>query len=72
MALRGAQAQLDRETRRRLKAAPAAARPALPLLVAGGAMACPIPAGESGVDVHCLVGARFLAACGAVSKEPRA
>ena len=72
IALKGAQARLDAETRRRLKAAPAAARPALPLVDAGGAMACPILAGDHGIDVHSLVGARFLAACGAVSKEPRA
>jgi tRNA(Ile)-lysidine synthase len=72
VALKGAQARLDVETRRRLRAAPAAARPALPLVVdAGGRLACPLFAND-GIVVHSLVGARFSAACGAVSKEPRA
>ncbi|HEY3889336.1 MAG TPA: tRNA lysidine(34) synthetase TilS [Caulobacteraceae bacterium] len=73
IALRGAQARLDAATRRRLKAAPAAARPALPLVVdAGGGLACPMLADDDAIVVHSLVGARFSAACGAVSKEPRA
>ena len=73
VAVSGAQARLDAQTRRRLKAAPASARAALPLVLdADGALACPILAGDGAIDVHCLVGARFSAACGAVSKEPRA
>ena len=73
VAVRGAQARLDAQTRRRLRATPASARPALPLVLdAAGALACPILAGDDGVEVHCLIGARFSAACGAVSKEPRA
>jgi tRNA(Ile)-lysidine synthase len=72
MALKGAKSRLDAETRRRLKVAPAQARPALPLIVdADGGLTCPILAGDP-VGVRRLVGARFSAACGAVSKEPRA
>jgi tRNA(Ile)-lysidine synthase len=71
--LKGAQSRLDAEARRRLKAAPAEARPALPALVgATGALTCPILAGVDGVEAHCLVGARFSAACGAILREPRA
>ncbi len=72
VALRGAQARLDADTRHRLRAAPAAARPGLPLVVEGGGrLACPLFAND-GIAVHSLVAARFSAACGAVSKEPRA
>jgi tRNA(Ile)-lysidine synthase len=72
VALKGGQARLDPASRRRLKAVPAEARPALPLVVDAGGLTCPILAGETGIAVHCLIGARFSAACGAVSKEPRA
>ncbi len=73
VALGGAGARLDAEARRRLKAAPAEARPALPLVVdAAGALACPILAGEAAIVVKTLVGARFSAACGAILVEPRA
>jgi len=73
LALKGGQARLDAQTRRRLKAVPAQARPAIPVIAgADGGLACPILAGGKGIGVLCLVGARFSAACGAVSKELRA
>jgi len=71
--LRGAQSRLDDATLARLKAVPAEARPALPVIVDGaGAAVCPILAGVDGAWAHSLVGARFSAACGAILKEPRA
>ena len=74
VALKGLQARLSPEVRRRLKTAPATARPALPMIVdaAHGGLACPILAGEGGVEVRSLVGARYSAACGAIVREPRA
>jgi tRNA(Ile)-lysidine synthase len=73
VALKGLQARLSPDIRRRLRAAPAVARQALPLVVdARGSLACPILAGEGGVEVRSLVGARYSAACGAILKEPRA
>jgi len=72
LALKGVQARLDAETRRRLRSVPAQARPAIPLIAdAAGGLTCPILAGDH-VGVRRLVGARFSAACGAVSKEPPA
>lgn len=71
--LKGAQSRLDSAGRRRIKTAAAAARPAAPLVEdAGGRVVCPILAGADGIAVRSLVGDRFLAACGAVCREPRA
>ena len=73
IALKGSQAQLDTDSRRRLKTTPAAARPALPMIVdSSGVLGCPVLAGYEGIAVRSLVCARFSAASGAVSKEPRA
>ncbi len=72
LALKGLQARLAAADRERLKAAPAAARPALPALADPvGRLVCPILARPEGVEVRSLVAARFLGACGALSKEPR-
>jgi len=71
--LKGFQSRLDAESRRRLRAAPAEARPALPVIIdQTRPLACPILAGYGGVEAHCLVGARFSAACGAILREPPA
>jgi tRNA(Ile)-lysidine synthase len=74
VALKGLQARLSPEIRRRLKTMPATVRPALPLVVdANGGLACPILAGEGGgIEVRSLVAARYSAACGAIVREPRA
>ena len=73
VALKGLQARLSPEVRGRLRAAPAVARPALPMVVdAHGGLACPILAGEGGIAVRSLVGTRYSAACGDILKEPRA
>jgi tRNA(Ile)-lysidine synthase len=72
-ALKGAQARLEPSERQRLAAAPAAARPSLPVIAdPGGRLACPILAGEPAAGARSLAGMRFLAACGAISREPRA
>jgi tRNA(Ile)-lysidine synthase len=71
--LKGAQSRLDDASRRNLKAVPAEARPALPVVIdETGALACPILAGVEGDWAHSLVSARFSAACGAILREPRA
>ena len=67
--------RLDPARREALQALPAAVRAGLP--VVGGEVGCPILAGpilagESPVRIRSLVAARFLAACGAISKEPAA
>jgi tRNA(Ile)-lysidine synthase len=67
--------RLDPARREALQALPAAVRAGLP--VVGGEVGCPILAGpilagESPVRIRGLVAARFLAACGAISKEPAA
>ena len=69
--LAGVMAHLNPAQRLALKAVPAPARPALPLLIAAdGTLVCPILAGALEVSVATLVGPRFLGACGAISKEP--
>jgi tRNA(Ile)-lysidine synthase len=71
--LKGSQSRLDKDAQRRLKDGPAEARPALPVIIdETGALTCPILAGPPGIGAHCLVGARFSAACGAILREPRA
>jgi tRNA(Ile)-lysidine synthase len=70
-ALAGAIAKLDADQHRALRAVPAAARPGLPVLVRDEARPiCPILASTREVSVVSLVPARFLAGCGAISKEP--
>ncbi len=70
-ALEGCAARLDPAQRQRLKALPAAARPGLPMVFDNGAApVCPILAEGETVRMETLVHPRFLAACGAISKEP--
>jgi len=70
--LRGRQGRLGPAARRALSGLAAPARPALPAVEqVGEALSCPILAGDLRAAARCLVGERFLAACGAVWKEPR-
>jgi tRNA(Ile)-lysidine synthase len=69
-ALAGAAARLDPLQHKAFQALPAAARPGLPAIVHAGGLASPILAGVPHAGLRSLVGARFLAACGAISKEP--
>jgi tRNA(Ile)-lysidine synthase len=75
MALRGLAAGLSRVEREALKAVPAAARPALPVLVdAEGAVTCPILAGpglapHQAVRIEVLFLERFRAATGLIDQE---
>jgi tRNA(Ile)-lysidine synthase len=70
-ALAGAAAGLDQAQRDGLRAVPAPARPALPLVTGGEAPSfCPILVAKATVGARSLIAARFLAACGAISKEP--
>jgi tRNA(Ile)-lysidine synthase len=72
-ALKGRQSRLDPRERARIAAAPAAARAAAPVAAdETGRLFCPILAKSHGVEVRTLVGARFLAACSVISKEPSA
>jgi tRNA(Ile)-lysidine synthase len=69
--LKGSLSRLDAAAQRRLKDGPAEARPALPVIIdETGAVTCPILAGGGSALAHCLVGARFSAACGAILREP--
>ena len=69
--LAGHMADLDRGQRRTLRTVPAPARPGLPVVIDDdGQLTCPILADQPSVDVRSLVAARFLSACGAISKEP--
>jgi tRNA(Ile)-lysidine synthase len=69
-ALHGHAARLPRDERARLAALPAAVRPALPVVLGGGAPTCPILAQTaSPVRLTDLVRPRFLAACGAIAQE---
>ena len=70
-ALAGAIASLDKAQRRTVQALPAPVRPSLPAVTdSAGAPVSLILAGETSVEVRSLIAARFLAACGAISKEP--
>jgi len=75
MGLRGLVAGLPRAEREALKAVPAAARPALPVLVdAEGAVTCPILAGpglapHQAVRIEVLFLERFRAATGLIDQE---
>jgi len=69
-ALGGRGKQLVAAERRRLAAAPARARAALPLVQGpDGAWTCPILARGAGAEARSLAGERFLAACGARPRE---
>jgi tRNA(Ile)-lysidine synthase len=70
-ALAGAMAGLDKAHRRAVQALPALIRPSLPVVTSSAsAPACPILACDAPVRISALIAARFLAACGAISKEP--
>ena len=70
-ALKGLAAQLPADQRQRLKAVPAAARPALPATVdQSGAVSCPLLAGDPSVRARPLALERFAAAIGRVRGEP--
>ncbi len=69
-ALASGMSGLDKAQRQALHALPAPVRPGLPIVVGGeGPAICPILACAPSVGVRSLVAARFLAACGAISKE---
>ena len=70
-ALAGAMAGLDKAHRRAVLALPALIRPSLPVVTSlASAPVCPILACDARVRMSSLIAARFLAACGAISKEP--
>jgi tRNA(Ile)-lysidine synthase len=70
--LRGKASRLDASEQRALKSAPAAARGALPsVIIQDGLVTCPILAPGAKERVRCLVGPRFIAACGMVASEDR-
>jgi tRNA(Ile)-lysidine synthase len=77
-ALAGLMARLDPAQRQALRALPASVRPGLPAVTIGAnapvcpILACPAPASGPSVQIRSLVGARFLAASGAISKETAA
>lgn len=72
-ALKGQAAKLTAADRRQLSDAPAAVRPALPVVVVGEArLTCPILARGNGVQAVSIAGGRFLAACGAIATEQAA
>jgi tRNA(Ile)-lysidine synthase len=69
--LQGLAARLPAAQRQALKAFPAAARPALPVIVdADGRPTCPILAEPNATRARCLVMDRFEAATGRVDQEP--
>ena len=69
--LQGLAARLPPAQRQALKALPAAARPALPAILApDGTVSCPILAEPKAVRARCLVMDRFEAATGRVDQEP--
>ena len=67
--LAGHAAQLPRAQRAALRAIPARARAALPVVLDGAAVACPLLEETPGILVRSLVRERLLAACGAVERE---
>jgi tRNA(Ile)-lysidine synthase len=68
--LAGLIARLDRADRLRLRGVPALARGALPAVIdESGAVRLPAPFGDGPAVVRTLVGQRFAAACGRVSRE---
>lgn len=70
LALRGRSRLPPPDQRRALLAWPAAARPALPLILRqDGTATCPILASGSGDEAQWLVPARFLGACGLITRE---
>ena len=72
VALKGRMGRLSPPARGGLKAAPAAARPALPAVAAPGhgeSLICPILEQDGKVRARCLVGERLAAACGTIAKE---
>jgi tRNA(Ile)-lysidine synthase len=69
-ALKGYASRLPAAERDALKAVPAAARPALPVVIdSSGAVSCPLLAGTSSVQVRSLVLERFCAAVGLIQRE---
>ncbi|MEI9965146.1 MAG: hypothetical protein WDM92_11005 [Caulobacteraceae bacterium] len=68
--LKGMAAALPPGERAGLRAVPAAARPALPIVAGGGRPpSCPLLAEDAQVTADCLVGGRLRAACGLVRTE---
>jgi tRNA(Ile)-lysidine synthase len=68
--LAGRMARLDRAGRLRLRDIPAFARGALPAVIDESGVVClPAPFGVGPISVRALVGQRFAAACGRVSRE---
>jgi len=75
LALKGRMARLSGAERTGLKAAPAAARPTLPVAAAtanGESLICPILTQGGKVHVRSLVGERLMAACGMIAQEAHA
>ena len=68
--LAGHAAQLPPAQRAALRAIPARARAALPVVLDGAAVACPLLEEVPGLTIRSLVRERLLAACGAVEREP--
>ncbi|WP_269715961.1 tRNA lysidine(34) synthetase TilS [Caulobacter sp. NIBR2454] len=69
--LRGLSAGLPPVQRLALKAVPAIARPALPIVFKmDGAIACPLLDGQTPVRVRALAAERHSAACGLTTREP--
>jgi len=75
LALKGRMTRLSGADRTALKAAPAAARPTLPVATApanGESLICPILTQGGKVHVRSLVGERLSAACGMIAQEDHA
>ena len=68
--LAGHAAQLPPAQRAALRAIPARARAALPVVLDGAAVACPLLEEVPGLTIRSLVRERLLAACGAAEREP--
>lgn len=68
--LAGHAGQLSSAERAALRAVPARARAALPVLLDGDHARCPVLTPTPGLSIRGLARARLLAACGAVEREP--
>lgn len=69
--LGGLSARLPKAQRVALRDIPAAARPALPTILKGEAVTCPLLETDPCVAVRSLVGRRYRAAAGLIGREPQ-
>jgi tRNA(Ile)-lysidine synthase len=71
LAMKGSAARLPPGERARLRAAPPAARPGLPVIEHGQTVTCPLLQERPSALVRCLVGSRLGSACGLFDREAR-